>query len=452
MSPFSRRLPDQLLLSVLISMKKNQNQKQMRRNHQKWTRRLQNISGSFRTRQKERQGSPGKEGKENGLYCHRCRNADPAYFGKDHGLFYCRKCLEFGRLPAGVPVVPAKLSHRVWKGKPVLEFELTPLQKQASRRALEVLQSGRDALIFAAAGAGKTEITLESICWALSEGKKVGFAISRRQVVVEIAGRLKKNFPELSVIPVCEGYTEITDADLIVCTTHQLYRYAGCFDLLILDELDAFPYAGNEVLENIAAASCRGNRLMLSATPDEKSLQEVEAGKMEIIELFSRPHGKPLCVPQIVYGSPVILFLRSLLVLFRLVRHENRQVLYYVPRKRDGIWVSRVLGLFFQTGWISSSSENKDEIMDRFRSGKTRVLVCTTLLERGITVPSVQVLVYLADHSVFTMASLIQIFGRVGRSMKDPDGMGICYCRRKSEEVRRCVNQLNWMNRSAGHA
>lgn len=191
---------------------------------------------------------------------------------------------------------------------------------------------------------------------------------------------------------------------------------------------------------------------MLSATPDEKSLQEVEAGKMEIIELFSRPHGKPLCVPQIVYGSPVILFLRSLLVLFRLVRHENRQVLYYVPRKRDGIWVSRVLGLFFQTGWISSSSENKDEIMDRFRSGKTRVLVCTTLLERGITVPSVQVLVYLADHSVFTMASLIQIFGRVGRSMKDPDGMGICYCRRKSEEVRRCVNQLNWMNRSAGHA
>ncbi len=393
-----------------------------------------------------------QDGTESGLYCHRCANTDPAYFGKDHGLYYCRKCLDFGRLPAGVPVTPARLSQRVWKGSPVLEFELTPLQKKASRQALEVLQSGRDALIFAAAGAGKTEITLESICWALSLGKKVGFAISRRQVVVEIAGRLKKNFPELSVIAVCEGFTEITDADLIVCTTHQLYRYAGCFDLLILDELDAFPYAGNEVLENIAAASCRGNRLMLSATPDEKSLQQVKEGRMEIIELFSRPHGKPLCVPQIVYGPALILFVRSLLVLFRLVRQENRQVLYYVPRKRDGAKVRAILSLFFPTGWISSSSSNKDEIMDAFRSGKTRVLVCTTLLERGITVPSVQVMVYLADHSVFTMASLIQIFGRVGRSMKDPHGLGICYCRKKSREVQRCVDQLNWMNESAAGA
>lgn len=191
---------------------------------------------------------------------------------------------------------------------------------------------------------------------------------------------------------------------------------------------------------------------MLSATPDEKSLQQVKEGRMEIIELFSRPHGKPLCVPQIVYGPALILFVRSLLVLFRLVRQENRQVLYYVPRKRDGAKVRAILSLFFPTGWISSSSSNKDEIMDAFRSGKTRVLVCTTLLERGITVPSVQVMVYLADHSVFTMASLIQIFGRVGRSMKDPHGLGICYCRKKSREVQRCVDQLNWMNESAAGA
>lgn len=437
---FSDFASDLRLDGVLITMKKNSKQITILK------KRIRELCLSHTAEKKV----PGKQQKTNALFCHRCHNSDPSLFGNDHGLYYCRKCLDFGRLPAGVPVVPGRLSQRVWKGKPVLEFELTPLQKAASKRAVEVLKSGRDALIFAAAGAGKTEITLESICWALAEGKKVGFAISRRQVVVEIAGRLKKNFPELSVIPVCEGFTKITDADLIVCTTHQLYRYAGCFDLLILDELDAFPYAGNEVLENIAAASCRGNRLMLSATPDEKSLQEVKEGKMEIIELFSRPHGKPLCVPQIVYGSSVLLFLRSLLVLFRLVKKENKQVLYYVPRKRDGAKICRILSLFFKTSWISSSSKGKDEIMDTFRSGKTRVLVCTTLLERGITVPSVQVLVYMADHSVFTMASLIQIFGRVGRSMKDPYGVGICYCRRKSKEVERCVNQLKWMNESVG--
>ena len=96
---------------------------------------------------------------------------------------------------------------------------------------------------------GKTEICFESICGYLAQGKKVGFAISRRQVVLEIANRLRIAFPELSVCEVAQGYTQVTDADLIVCTTHQLYRYPYAFDLLILDELDAFPFVGNEVLQ-----------------------------------------------------------------------------------------------------------------------------------------------------------------------------------------------------------
>ena len=37
---------------------------------------------------------------------------------------------------------------------------------------------------------------------------------------------------------VCGGHTEVTDGDLIICTTHQLYRYYRAFDLLILDEPD----------------------------------------------------------------------------------------------------------------------------------------------------------------------------------------------------------------------
>ena len=58
-------------------------------------------------------------------------------------------------------------------------------------------------------------------------------------------------------------------------------------------------------------------------------------------------------------------------------------------------------------------------ILDCFRNKELSALVCTTLLERGITIPSVQVVVFKGDHSVFTTASLIQIFGRVGRSFKD---------------------------------
>lgn len=73
-------------------------------------------------------------------------------------------------------------------------------------------------------------------------------------------------------------------------------------------------------------------------------------------------------------------------------------------------------------------------------------LVCTTLLERGITIPSVQVVVFKGDHSVFTTASLIQIFGRVGRSFKDPEGKGVCLCQASSESIKDCVSQITKMN------
>jgi len=38
--------------------------------------------------------------------------------------------------------------------------------------------------------------------------------------------------------------------NIIVLTTHQLFRYEDYFDLLIFDEIDAFPYVGDLVLES----------------------------------------------------------------------------------------------------------------------------------------------------------------------------------------------------------
>lgn len=81
-----------------------------------------------------------------------------------------------------------------------------------------------------------------------------------------------------------------------------------------------------------------------------------------------------------------------------------------------------------------------------FRNKELDVLVCTTLLERGITIPSVQVVVFKGNHSVFTTASLIQIFGRVGRSFKDPKGEGICLCQFSNQSIKDCVYQISKMN------
>ena len=384
-----------------------------------------------------------------GMKCLRCQNEDPTLFFEVHGQWICRKCLDFGPLPAGQLPRKPKLCRTRWIGKPVLEFELMPFQKEVSAKALEILQSGKDVLIYAAAGAGKTEISLESICWYLAQGKKVCFAISRRQVVIEIASRLSKNFPELKVIAVCEGMTKITDADLIVCTTHQLYRYPFCFDLLILDELDAFPYGGNQVLEAIASQSCIGQKMLLSATPDAKSLRAIENHEMEMVNLFKRPHQKPLCVPDVVTCSKFRMVIKIIRKCKKHIRN-GKQVLLFVPRIADTRWMKWVLKPFFAVDVIHSKSKDKDEIMARFHARKSMVLICTTLLERGITVPSVQVIVYRADHLVFTTASLIQIFGRAGRSFKDPYGEGTAYIQSPSKALNECLSQLNHMNNVSG--
>lgn len=359
--------------------------------------------------------------------------------------------MDFGLLEVGTLPKSPHLSHRVWKGEPHLEFELKSFQKAASDQVLDYLKAGKDVLTYAATGAGKTEISLASICWYLAQGKKVCFAISRRQVVLEIAKRLSANFPELSVIAVCQGYTQITDADLIVCTTHQLYRYPFCFDLLILDELDAFPYAGNEVLEAIANQSCIGQKLLLSATPDQKSLQAIEQGKMGMVNLFKRPHEQPLSVPKVKICSKAMMIIHIFIECL-IYKHQHRQVLLFVPRIQDTKWMKWILSPFFKTDVIHSKSNDKEEIMDKFHNKKSQVLICTTLLERGITVPSVQVIVYRADHPVFTSASLIQIFGRAGRSYNDPYGKTSAYIQMPSKQLDKCLEQIRYMNTVSGAA
>lgn len=376
------------------------------------------------------------------MKCARCGNEDPAFFGYDRGQYYCRKCIGFTRLDAGMKPVTPVLKVPQWKGTVHMDFDLTPAQQAASDQLLACLRSGRSAFCFAAAGAGKTEITFASIDWFLKHKKKVAFAISRRQVVLEIAARLRQAFTGLDIVEVCQDHTDITDGDLIVCTTHQLYRYPGCFDLLIMDELDAYPFAGNDVLQNMADLSCKGVQLLLSATPDPTHLAAIEKGELACVQLFKRPHGHPIPVPRI-YRVP--LFMQYILMFYFVHRWKPRQVLVFVPRKADGRLCARLLGC----PCIDSTTPDKDALMDRFRAGKFQVLVSTTLLERGITVPGVQVLVVKGDHSVFTTASLVQIFGRAGRSFKDPEGECVCLTSAKSQSLSECVDILRKMNASA---
>ena len=158
------------------------------------------------------------------MRCPRCGTEDRDLFFHDRGSWYCRRCIAFGRIDVNERLCTPKWERRKIVCAYHLPYALADLQQQVVTEVCGYLEEGEDVLIYAATGAGKTELTMEAICRYLNRGKRVGFAIARRQVVLEIAQRLQEAFAQLKVCAVCEGHTSDLWGDLIVCTMHQLYR------------------------------------------------------------------------------------------------------------------------------------------------------------------------------------------------------------------------------------
>lgn len=379
------------------------------------------------------------------MQCPRCLNTDRSYFYKGSRGWYCRRCISFGRVMLEEDSRPAVLSP-VTSGSEeyVLQYPLTPYQKEISHRC--ALSAGNtDVLIHAVCGAGKTELILESAARMLGRGKKVCFAIPRRQVVLELSERLQACFPHAQVTAVCGGHTEVTDGDLIVCTTHQLYRYYQAFDLLILDEPDAFPFRGNPVLHGIAETACRGTKIYLTATPDETMRRRVKEGTLLELKLNKRPHGHPVPVPKIITAPSVVL----LYVLLRWLKGRNTPRMVFVPTIREAGLMTRFLGLFMPCRCVTSTQENRDAIIAAFRKEKAGVLVATTVMERGVTVPGCDICVFHADHGVFDEASLIQMAGRAGRTFEQPDGDVLFLQMKRSVLTDQCRKEILEVNACA---
>lgn len=362
--------------------------------------------------------------------CPRCLNEDPSLFGIRNNEFYCRACIS----------LMGKLSDDYDSGVELdssveMEFELTAAQQELSDQLLKVGLVG-DTLVEAVCGAGKTELVLELIRLALSSGKRVGWMVARRQVVLQLGERLSKYFSGLKVVCVTGGFTSDLSGDLIIMTAHQLYRYPHTFDLMIIDEPDAFPFKGNKLLEGLLEVSVKGTKIYLSATPDQSLVNRV----VYHLKLDSRPHRRPLVIPRVIKTLPFM-------GLFWLVVYSKRlrPLLVFVPSKELAKKLKFILGLEY----ITSESIDKDEKIKQLSLGLIDGLITTTLLERGVTFVGINVIVYQAHHPIFDEASLIQISGRVDRSFKDLGGECLFICDSLSPSLNNCIKRLNQHNQNA---
>ncbi len=367
------------------------------------------------------------------IKCVRCNNEFDPYFYKGNRGWYCRKCISFAQ-----DIVKEDELKEV-DSEYHLSFNLTDRQKEISDKLEEMVREGSSVLLEAVCGAGKTELVYKTISTSLKMGKRVGFAISRRQVVLEIAERLREVFTGLKVVEVCQGYTDDLQGDLIVCTTHQLYRYYQYFDVLIIDEPDAFPFKGNDVLQGFAHNACKGQKIYLTATPDKSLMDDVYSGKLKYLYLSRRPSGKDLIVPKVYYGSRLVLFA---MLIYWIKKIDNKPVLVFVPTIKCGKILYFLFRNFFSCININSTTADKERLLADYRKGKYHICFSTTVLERGITIKGVNVIIFQADHKVFDEASLVQSSGRVGRGVIDTSGICIFLAESKSKSIDDCIKRI----------
>ena len=377
----------------------------------------------------------------NNYICPRCGNKDQRYVGYLNGQPYCRFCIS----------MKGKQADKKGKGKGSvvlkLDYSLSKDQKKLSEKLVANYKNKIDTLVNAVCGAGKTELIYAVMAYCLSLGKTVAFAVPRRDVVIELSQRIHMVFPNNSIVSVYGGHTEKLVADIVVLTTHQLYRYERFFDLIILDEIDAFPFKNNELLRSMFFRAIRGGIIMMSATPSKDVLEYFNQNNRAILELNTRFHKHPLPVPIVIKR---IGYLKIPYVVFQLKQFikEGKKVFVFAPTISRCMFVFNLLKIFVKNGtFIHSKCKDRSQKISKFKQGGYDYMVTTAVLERGVTFKDLQVIIYDADNELYDSQTLIQISGRVGRKIDAPEGKVLFLVNKRTVEIDEAISTIKNKNR-----
>lgn len=409
------------------------------------------------------------------LKCMRCHNRKRHLFAQiecsrcKQRHLYCRSCIQMGRVLQCEKLYtwngpaypwPRKSSACQWKG------QLTPAQQDAADRLVQAVTEKSDILCWAVTGAGKTEMIFPAIERAIREGGRVCIATPRTDVVRELYPRIDAAFPSVGVEALYGGSVHKDgDAQIIVSTTHQLMRYRKAFTLMIVDELDAFPYYNDPTLQAAvkAAKQTPSTTIYLTATPRNDFKRKIKRKELEVVFVPVRYHQHPLPLPKLQYVSKLQQSLQKNIVPKQvetwLQQHllSKRQLLIFVATiDIADTYVSTLTKSLLAMKWIEDASEVEtvhahDEArankIQAFREKKLRVLITTTILERGVTFPSVDVLILNGSHEVFDEAAIVQIAGRAGRSKADPKGEVVIFHEGLTDHLLAALDTIKEMNR-----
>jgi len=368
---------------------------------------------------------------------------------------YCRHCIQFGMIQESTRLYLSERTIPVLDHVLAIDYHLTEGQRKASAFLAEAVRKRKEVLLHAVCGAGKTEILYELFLEALGRGERICLTIPRRDIVVELAGRIARAFPKTIVKALHQDAKDDEGAHLIVATVHQLIRFQREFDLIVLDEADAFPYRGEPFLERLIqnARKREAAVVRMSATIDKPLARHLKSTGALVYRLAIRYHGHPLDVPIAVRmtesttATPAPEFLDEMLR----QKQKGRKTIVFVPRIDQTVQIAKTLcGMQIRAEAVSSRSSNRNAAIEDFRFGRLECLVATSVLERGVTFSDIDVFVYEAHCDQFDADTLVQMAGRTGRSALFPSGTVRFFATCRTKALADAVKAVKLANREAG--
>ncbi len=307
--------------------------------------------------------------------------------------------------------------------------EETPDQLEAIEAVLEDMVSEQpvDRLICGDVGYGKTEVAIRAAFKAVLDGRQVAVLVPTtvlarqhletfRQrfadypVVIDMLSRFRTTAEQKRIIE----RTGKGQVDILI-GTHRLLQRDLRFKnlgLIVVDEEQRFGVTHKEKLKKMRAEV---DVLTLTATPIPRTLHLSLAGLRELSIIDTPP------VDRQAIRTYVTRFDDDLIrdVIIRELRRGGQ--VYFVHNRVQSIdaMADFLRQLVPQAkigiGHGQMPEKELESVMLDFIEGKTNLLVCTTIIENGIDIPTANTMI-VNRADCFGLAQLYQLRGRVGRS------------------------------------